>query len=274
MSLTKFIAIPDVKQKFNEEFPVPSASLKGPMLAPPITKNYGLVGTALDYLMRFYLERLNPGCLKQEWVAKASVELTERSPKLFASTSRLLKFAEESYHHYLKTGELDDNILSSAVFLAQLDVIYRAGIVDSNMGKADSGDLTDLRNLVGVIKPEPFRARKVCMLNPTFGEASLLVGGADADIVIDDVLIDIKTTKNLGFTQEQFNQLVGYYILNKISGRMGSVKDASISKLGIYYSRYGILHLVSADVVEKKGLKQFITWFIERAETAYPDSSV
>jgi hypothetical protein len=32
-------------------------------------------------------------------------------------------------------------------------------------------------------------------LNPDFGFASKLVGGADADIVLDSTLIDIKTVK-------------------------------------------------------------------------------
>ncbi|MDA4127790.1 MAG: hypothetical protein OK452_11415 [Thaumarchaeota archaeon] len=272
MSLTKFIAIPDVKERLTAEFSLPATSLKGPILAPPITKNYGLVGTAFDYMMRFYLERLNPGCEKQPWVAEQSVELTKPAPRLFKATSKLLDFAKESYRHYLETGGLDDDILSSTIFLAQLDVIYRAGILDPDIGKADPGDLKDLRNLIGAVDPNLFKAQRFCMLNPTFGEASLLVGGADADIVIDATLIDIKTTKKLGFTREQFNQLVGYYVLNRISGRMGSVAGVSISKLGVYYSRYGLLHLIPVDFIEKKeDIKEFVSWFIDRAKSAYPE---
>jgi hypothetical protein len=271
MSLTKFISIPDVKQKFAEEFPLPSVSLKGPIIAPPITNNYGLVGTAFDYLMRFYLERLNPNCIKEPWVARISVELSRPSTQLFTATSRLLVFAEKSYQCYLKTGTVDDDILKSAIFLAQLDVIYRVGMVDKKMGTADEGDLSDLRNLLEAVKPDSFKAHEICILNPTFGDASGLVGGADADLLIDGVLIDIKTTKKLEFTREQYNQLVGYYILNRISGQMATKRGVGISTMGIYYSRYGSLHLIPTDVIaDKENLSEFIAWFTNRARVEYP----
>ncbi len=274
MSLTKLISIPDVKQRFTEEFPLPSASLKGPIVAPPVTKNYGLVGTAFDYLMRFYLERLNPDCIKEPWVASISVENSKPSTQLYTTTSRLLEFAEKSYQSYQNTGAVDDDILKSAIFLAQLDVIYRAGIVDEKMGTVDDGDLSDLRTLLGAIKPDLFKAREICILNPTFGQASELVGGADADLLIDGVLIDIKTTKNLEFTREQYNQLVGYYILNKISGQMATRRGVRISRMGIYYSRYGLLHLIPANMIEdKENLDDFIRWFTARAESEYPPDS-
>ncbi|HZW84652.1 MAG TPA: hypothetical protein VFE91_01960 [Nitrososphaerales archaeon] len=40
MSLTSFISIPEVKERFVEEFPLPTASLRGAMAAPIVTKNY------------------------------------------------------------------------------------------------------------------------------------------------------------------------------------------------------------------------------------------
>lgn len=270
MSLTRFIAMPDVKERFVADFPLPSAALFGPMVAQPVTKNYALIGTAFDYLMRFYLERLNPGCITQPWVAEHSVDLTAPEPKLHKSLNSLLKFAKKSHAAYLKTGRLEDDILTSAIFLAQLDIIYRVGKLDPDTGKADPGDLEDLKNLVGAIKPDLFKSKSVCMLNPTFGEGSMLVGGADADIVIDNVLVDIKTSKYLEFTREQFNQIVGYYILNRYSGRVGGVEELKLSKLGIYYSRYSILHLLPIEVIESNPkLNSFIEWFVERAKEVY-----
>ena len=224
--------------------------------------------------MRFYLERLNLDSETQPWVAEQSVELVkEYVPRLYESALKLLEFAKKSYHEYLRAGDLGGDILSSTIYLAQLDIVYRAGMIDPNLGKVDPGDIEDLRNLVEAIKPDLFRARKICMLNPTFGEASTLVGGADADIMVDDTLIDVKTTKKLDFTREQYNQLVGYYVLNRISRRMGSLDDVLILKLGVYYSRHGVLLQVPVDPIEKKeDMKEFIAWFIERAKAAYPDN--
>jgi hypothetical protein len=100
MSLTSFISIHDVKERFTQEFSPPSASLKGTMIAPPVTKNYTLMGTAFDYLMRFRLERPNPGCVTQPWVVETSVDLTGMIPRLaFAEkqAKSLLKFAKKSH---------------------------------------------------------------------------------------------------------------------------------------------------------------------------------
>lgn len=108
------------------------------------------------------------------------------------------------------------------------------------------------------------------MLNPTFGEGSRLVGGADVDLLIDDALIDIKTTKSLRLTRGYLNQLVGYYILSKIGG-VGDVPYApKIERIGIYYSRYAELYTVSVrTVVDEERLPLLIEWFRDRATSEY-----
>ena len=275
MSLTRFVALPDVKARFTAEFPLPSASLRGTMVAPPVTNHYSLVGTAFDYLMRFHLERLNPACVTQPWIAETSMKLTEEVPRLSGirdQAKRLFQFAETSHAEYVRRGGLNDDILKSCIYLAQLDIIYRAAMVDPNMGQAESGDLEDLRNLFAVFPKDRFVAKQACLLNPSFGAASELVGGADADIVIDGALVDIKTVKRLEFTREQYNQLIGYLILNKIAGGIGKLKGATITRMGVYYSRYGLLHMIPTDSVDQKGnLRDFVSWFTDRAKVEYPE---
>ena len=56
LSLTSFLKIKEVKEKFREYFKKPTFKLEGELIAPPQTTNYGLVGTAFNYLMRFILE--------------------------------------------------------------------------------------------------------------------------------------------------------------------------------------------------------------------------
>jgi hypothetical protein len=59
MSLTSSLRIKEVKEAFASEFEKPKLKLDWKIKVPPGTTNYALVGTAFDYLMRFYLERLN-----------------------------------------------------------------------------------------------------------------------------------------------------------------------------------------------------------------------
>lgn len=161
---------------------------------------------------------------------------------------------------------MNEDVIKSAILLAQLDSIYRAGFIDENMGVIDEGDLIDLKKLITIVNPDYFKAREVCMLNPTFGNASQLVGGADADLIIDDTLIDIKTTKNLRLDKGIFHQLVGYYILFKIGGIDNSPSKPRIERLGIYYSRHGELYTIPVRaVIEESRLPTFISWFKKRA---------
>lgn len=68
MSLTLFIkASKDYRDLIRDSFVKPKFNA-GPLIAEPQTSNYGLVGTAFDYLLRFKIERENV-CKKSPWVA-------------------------------------------------------------------------------------------------------------------------------------------------------------------------------------------------------------
>jgi hypothetical protein len=86
-------------------------------------------------------------------------------------------------------------LAAHAIRLAKLDVVYRAGWFDPTFDQADPEDVKDLLALLKAVPFDRLIDRKVMLLNPTFGEASLLVGGADADLIAGDMLIDFKTTK-------------------------------------------------------------------------------
>lgn len=279
-----FIKIPEVKMLFKKEFPLSRISLQGEMKAVPVTKNYSLVGTAFDYLFRFYLEHENPNCVTKHWVAEDSLALLEQTIDEYGKKATkemldasdkmmlLLEDAKENHEKYLNTGNLGDDLIRSSVELAQIDAYYRSGIIPPSLGHVDSGDVQDLRNLVSLVKPDTFKAKNACFLNPTFGYGSQLVGGADADLIVDDMLVDLKTTKFLSFTQEHYNQLIGYYILSKL-GKVNESEDIPISKIGIYFSRHGILHTISARKIEEHpNFPKFVDVFEKLATVVFNNS--
>jgi hypothetical protein len=49
-----------------------------------------------------------------------------------------------------------------------------------------------LRRLIAATDLECFRAKSICLLIPGFGEGSRLIEGADADLLVDDLLIEPK----------------------------------------------------------------------------------
>jgi hypothetical protein len=83
------------------------------------------------------------------------------------------------------------------LLLAKLDPFSRRGKIDSNLSCIDERDVEDLRSLMALVDANLFRTTGGVCLNPTLGEASFLVGGADADLVVDDLILEIKTLRNL-----------------------------------------------------------------------------
>lgn len=257
-----------IKERFKKEFSFTAPKLSGTLKAKPITANDQLIGTAFDYLLRFYLQQKNPNCITRKWVAESSVLRMDKIGKKDGDSKKmkqLLKESKKTHADFLSDGKLDDKIIKTAIILGQMDMFKRIGKLHPDLGTVEEGDIEDLRNLISIVEPKLFISKKHCFLNPTFGSGSVWVGGADADLIVDDMLIDIKTTKHLSFTRDNFNQLIGYYVLSKL-GKVNGLKYIQISKLGIYFSRYGILHTISTEQIENhKNFPKFVRWFKKSA---------
>lgn len=278
MSLTSFITRPEIRAGFRAAIKRPPFKADAVMLAPPLTTNYRIVGTAFDYLLRFYVERLNPSARMTGWVAAAGLLFLRGSrPKVFETASEYFLQTRAHYRKYLQDGILTDGLLSGALRLAYLDVVVRAGadkFDETAFHSIDNRDIADLRALMSLAREQDFRSQKACHLNPTFGSASVMVGGGDADLLIDDKLVDIKTTKNLALDRQHFHQLVGYYVLMLLGGvdvkrseNVNYIKDVcEVTQLCIYYSRHGYLHSMSLeDLIDPKTLPSFTEWFVKAA---------
>lgn len=272
VSLTSMLKTAPVRAMFREAFPVESVRLEGRMLAPPIGIRPNLVGAAFDYLLRFRLERGFAGCVVRPWVAEEAVAginagiLACDGPAAAEANSRL-EGARAAHRDYMGTGVMGDGLIAAALDLAQLDAVYRIGEARGFVD-ADPADVADLRGLLDVAACRFEGPTRSCCLNPAFGDASDMVGGADADIVVDGMLVDIKTTRNLSFRQGMYNQLVGYYILSLMGG-IGGMDDAGLSSVGIYYARYGLLHAVPTDGIRRAAEGGFMDLFEKAARLMF-----
>ncbi len=277
---------------FKQEFKRPTFKISRPILSPPQTHRYPQIGTAYDYLLRFCLKRKYRFAVDRAWIAETALS----SPLLLSPLSsqvvytldrhnkvtRIVKKetktiaqdiylkAKRDYNKYRRDGIITKSLLKSALQLAQLDPVYRASYLDDNLGTIDQKDIVDLKNIITNTDLSLFKAKKVCLLNPTFGRASMLVGGADADLVIDDTLLDIKTTKNLKLARREFNQLIGYYVLYRIGHIDGASKKHKIGHVCVYFSRHNYLHIVDIkDIINEKTFPAFIKWFKKKAKEEF-----
>ncbi len=272
MSLSHFLEIPDVKAKFKAEFPKPDFAIKRQLLAAPIKTGHSrLIGTAGDYCLRFYVKYINPQAEEDEggWVAERALRVLERRGEnhLYELGNVVVADARRNYLNFLETGKFSDELLKSALLLGKLDPFTRrSDYIVENLQAIDKEDIADLWNLINIVDPNLFRTQGRVLLNPDFGPASLAVKGADADLILDDCLIDFKTTIKLALERKAFDQLLGYYTLSVIE-RQFEPEIEPINQLGIYFSRYGYLHEFKVEeVINPNTFPQFVKWFIARAE--------
>jgi hypothetical protein len=293
MSLTSFIEHRDfqeLRDKFKTVFPRPAIKLRGELLAPPMTGNYSIVGQAFDYLLRFTLEHRYKSKVNSKggWVADGSytmivTPLESSSAKVIRVGYRrdieknrkdFLKMlkdeyttAKNNYEQFLNDGLLTDSLIKSALYLARLDVTFRAGMVDANLGNETEQDIQDVRQLFSIINHDHFKVENNCFINPTFGDGSLLVGGADGDLIIDDTLIDLKVTKSLAVERDYLNQTIAYYILSLIGGVNGDKSLKPIKNIGIYFARHGVLWKIPlTQLADEKSTLEFKDWFHKYAD--------
>ena len=301
MSLTSFLKFPPIRQQFKETFQIPKINLNAQLLAPPNTKNYSFVGTAFDYLLRFYIKQISPESIDSEWIAEGSVdrikilsgkyvlvdgntepfdpnkEISEQFPdaksvsryepseewkRAIKPAEKIISGAKNQYEKFIQTGELEDELIETTLKLAQLDLVFRAEIIPT-YNKISKQDIDDLRNLFDVaVRSDIFKKNQKTYLNPKFGKGSKLVGGADADLIIGDTLIDIKVTKDLKFKRDWYNQIIGYYVLSTVEN-----KPTKIKNVGIYFARHGVLHTIPIkEIGRRDDFEDVLVWFEAHAE--------
>lgn len=269
MSLTSFLKSSEARAKFRETFAKPQIKL-GSLTAPPLTKNYSLIGTAFDYLLRFQLEHWYSLAQGKYWIAEVAIRCLQPDTKLYEQANLMIRTARDRHAHFIQTGELSDDLLASCLELAQLDPIFRRADYVPQIRIPDVDDILDLRNLLALVKPDTFEPKHICLLDPSFGSASLLVGGADVDLVVDGTMIDIKTTKNPNLQRDHFNQIIGYYILYRLGEIDGLPEEHQITHIGLYFSRFGeLVRFPVEEIVPGDVVSNFEVWFIEHAEQQF-----
>jgi hypothetical protein len=278
MSLTEILVRPEVVHAFNQHIRLPAhynSTAKSKSVVPCVNhQSYALVGTAFDYCLRFCVAAMNPSLfVDQTWIAEISLQILKEShaPPFGLSLKKVEKGvlrARELYQEFLDKRIFTRQLARASLFLAGLDAVYRRGIMALEIKYLNDpldAETDDCLKLVRAIPREKFKAVELVSLNPSFGEASSLVGGADADLIIDDMLVDIKTTKYFSITPQMLHQMVGYRILHSICKEKDSIAyQHQITKCAIYFSRHGTLECFRyEELISTEGFEQLRDWFID-----------
>jgi len=266
MSVTRRLRTnPSFQKLFTDAFDKPRLPPGPPILAPPKTDNYQDVGAAFDYLLRLELERYIPDSIfydRRGWGRRKSDGWSTRSGPLKSLTDR----AADAHSEYLSNGDLSSDLLETCLLFGRYENSWRAGLsADEVLSRpVPSEDIDDLRNLHDAIPLEKFETRSRCLVDFHFSTGSVLLGGADADILIDDCLLDIKTTKKWTIRRRTFSQLLVYYALHEIYGPYGEDGAQPIRRVGVYFSRHGTMHTYAIEeIISPDDLRDFFHAFLE-----------
>jgi hypothetical protein len=117
---------------------------------------------------------------------------------------------------------------------SQLSALRPTTTVDEFLGAIPDSWVDDLAQL-GQLFVGAFRDRlnRPAVLNPVFAQSSA-VGGADADLISDGTLLEIKTTINPRIDGAWIRQLLGYLLLD-------TAGEFRVNALGLYLARQGRL---------------------------------
>jgi len=233
----------------------PSSWSGGDAIIKPQSAKYpwATVGTAFDYLARLLLgERDLEGFIAFDGADRLAKHFRMRNQ--LSSVLELRKKLEVEVREISKPGILGSSALLSSLAessyaLAIFEQCFRSSInpewpvvvlgkranLADVLNTAPPGVIDDLEELARLLigsQPELFAASSY-FFNPRFGIGSQMLDGADADLIVDGRLIEIKTNRTAKIEQKDLWQIVGYALSD-------FDEQFSISEVGIYFSRHGI----------------------------------
>ena len=188
---------------------------------------------------------------------------------------KVIETAKSAHCAYLKTASPKQAakaaLAGHAIRLAKLTALVAAGTrgFDPTFEEAAEEDVEDLLALLAIAPFNALLHDTTLLLNPVFRQTSLLVGGADADLIAGDMLVDVKTTKSDSMATENLDELFGYYLLAR-RHRQDAPTFPLINRLALYFARHG--YLWTWEVSTWTGHPQFAEteeWFFNRAKEAF-----
>src|SRR5262249_19121887 len=118
--------------------------------------------------------------------------------------------------------------------------VYRAWRLDPGFEVADPEDVEDLLAMLAIVPFDELIHDSVMLLNPDFGDSAAPVGGADADLIVDDMLVDIKVTKLSTVRERALPQLLGFYLPARPRGGVAPQSPA-LTGVALSFARHGHL---------------------------------
>lgn len=139
--------------------------------------------------------------------------------------------------------------------------------------------LSEMGELFHLLRDQDWTECDVVFEKPKFGNYRHILPG-EGDFLIDNLLVDIKTTESRSFTKSFWRQILMYYVLNGVQRELYEADDVTrtgretfdgkypeITHVGIYFARYGELRTIEIQKVieDTERYEAFRAWIVDRA---------
>jgi hypothetical protein len=291
---TEFIAKEPVRDKISTEYSNPGRDVEGALKVEHNSYEHSLLGQAFDYLIRFWLEQQHQevhdphtGRLGRDWTNTLEYRNTfnpyaddgERpSPPTDEereARNAALKRAEKKHEQFRKTGMNANDAIDAALVYSGLDlnIGFEEGTITANSFEDDV--VTELQELFHLFREQESLLGESVIISPDFGERSFILEG-HGDFIVEEMLVDVKTTENPSFKPGYWRQLLAYYILNdihreliaeEVDGYGSATPYPDLTTVGIYFARFGELQTVDIKeyIQSRQEYERFRAWFVDRA---------
>lgn len=295
IGVTEFIARQEVRNRISRDFPNPGSDVEGELKISHSSYEHSLLGQAFDYLIRIWLEAKcdtvkDPSESKRffgDWTSSLGYSQSryadgydlddqpDFSDDELEARSKALDRAEKKRNQFVKTGMNANDAIDASLVFSGLD--HNVGLDDGTIQANSFEDdvVTELQNLFNLLREQDTLTGDTVILSPLFGERSYILEG-QADFIVDDMLIDVKTTEDPAFQPAYWRQLLAYYVLNDIhreilandiDTRGSDISYPALSEVGVYFARYGELKTIDVNeyLQPREKYERFRAWFVDRA---------
>jgi hypothetical protein len=252
MSVERLAKLGDVSARLSVLLPKISGENPAPPVLTPHTSSTDrhLIGIAFDYAVRIELERASGRMDRMKWIAEGAIDNLRSNefsglPDVRRIIDRVVARISNAHvfvrKHFVRRKRDDAWMLRlcrHTLKLARMDFLARGGTPDDTLFAVDEdAACQEVAALLAHAPISQWATATPLLLNPTFGEASSRLGGADADIIAGNELIDLKVTKDANVERRMANQVLIYMMLID-EVRSQGLAFPEIQHLAIYFARH------------------------------------
>lgn len=138
--------------------------------------------------------------------------------------------------------------------------------------------LEEMRGLFRLLREQSWTNSETLIERPQFGMYQHILPG-EGDFIVDDLLVDVKTTESGSFTPAYWRQLLLYYVLVDIQRVLFDVegrtygqadwdrKYPEVNQVGIYFARHGKVQTVDMEslLADTAKYERFRAQIVDRA---------